>query len=152
MRDAAVAALADVDAAHLGGKLLGEMSTGEARRVLIARSLVTRPQALVLDEPTAALDVVARRRFLDVVRRIAQQGTTIVLVTHHVEEVIPEIDHVVLLQRGRVAADGSKASVLTSAQLSAVFEAAITLSAGGRVLSSAGPARRRSPAAQSKSG
>ena len=128
MREAAVAALAGVDAAHLGQKVLGEMSTGEARRVLIARSLVTRPQALVLDEPTAALDVVARRRFLDVVGRIARQGTTIVLVTHHVEEVIPEIEHVVLLQRGRVAADGSKASILTSPQLSAVFEASITLS------------------------
>jgi len=128
MREEAMAALADVDAAHLGRKALGEMSTGEARRVLIARSLVTRPQALVLDEPTAALDVVARRRFLDVVRRIAQQGTTIVLVTHHVEEVFPEIEHVVLLQRGRVAADGSKAAVLTSAQLSAVFEAPITMS------------------------
>jgi iron complex transport system ATP-binding protein len=127
MRDEAMAALADVDAAHLGRKPLGEMSTGEARRVLIARSLVTRPQALVLDEPTAALDVVARRRFLDVVRRIAHQGTTIVLVTHHVEEVFPEVEHVVLLQRGRVAADGSKAAVLTSEQLSAVFEAPITM-------------------------
>jgi iron complex transport system ATP-binding protein len=81
----------------------------------------------VLDEPTAALDVVARRRFLDVVRRIAHQGTTIVLVTHHVEEVFPEVEHVVLLQRGRVAADGSKAAVLTSEQLSAVFEAPITM-------------------------
>jgi iron complex transport system ATP-binding protein len=123
MHDAALRALEAVDAAHLADKRLDEMSTGEARRVLIARSLVTAPRALVLDEPTAALDVVARRRFLDIVRRIAQQGTTIVLVTHHVEEIIPEVDHVVLLRNGRVAADGPKADVLTGRCLSDLFEA-----------------------------
>ena len=127
MREAARRALADVDAAHLGAKMLDEMSTGEARRVLIARSLVTGPQALVLDEPTAALDVVARRRFLDTVRRIARQGTTIVLVTHHVEEIIPEVTHVVLLRKGRVAADGTKAEILTNLSLSAAFDAPITV-------------------------
>jgi iron complex transport system ATP-binding protein len=127
MREAARRALADVEAAHLGSKVLDEMSTGEARRVLIARSLVTRPQALVLDEPTAALDVVARRRFLDTIRHIARQGTTVVLVTHHVEEIIPEVTHVVLLRRGRVAADGAKSEMLTNGCLSAVFDAAITV-------------------------
>jgi iron complex transport system ATP-binding protein len=127
MRDAAARALADVEAAHLQEKMLDEMSTGEARRVLIARSLVSRPQALILDEPTAALDLVARRRFLDVVGRIARQGTTIVLVTHHVEEIIPEIEHVVLLQDGRVAADGGKAAVLTDEHLTAVFGAPVSV-------------------------
>jgi iron complex transport system ATP-binding protein len=101
------------------------MSTGEARRVLIARALVSRPAALVLDEPTTALDLVARRRFLETVRNIAQAGTTIVLVTHHVEEIIPEIDHVVLLRQGRVAADGPKAAVLTSERLSEAFGALV---------------------------
>ena len=128
MREAARRALADVDAAHLGAKPLDEMSTGEARRVLIARALVTRPQALVLDEPTTALDIVARRKFLESIRRIARQGTTIVLITHHVEEIIPEVEHVVLLSRGRIAADGPKASVLTSTSLSTVYEATVTLS------------------------
>src|SRR5262245_24812144 len=84
MREAARRALVDVEAAHLGGKMLDEMSTGEARRVLIARSLVTGPDALVLDEPTAALDVVARRRVLDQVRQIARPGTACVRVAHHV--------------------------------------------------------------------
>jgi iron complex transport system ATP-binding protein len=127
MRQAALQALEGVEAAHLRTKMLDEMSTGEARRVLIARALVTRPQALILDEPTAALDLVARRRFLDVIRRIARQGTTIVLVTHHVEEIIPEVDHVVLLDHGRVAADGPKAAVLTGAQLKAVFGAPVAV-------------------------
>jgi iron complex transport system ATP-binding protein len=102
-------------------------STGEARRVLIARALVTEPLALILDEPTTGLDVVARHRFLKLVSRIARRGTTIVLVTHHVEEIIPEIEHVILLKSGRVACAGPKRSVLTTAQLSAVYGAAIGL-------------------------
>jgi iron complex transport system ATP-binding protein len=127
MREAAAQALAAVDAAHLGAKRLDEMSTGEARRVVIARALVTEPAALVLDEPTAALDLVARRKFLETIRRIARRGTTIVLVTHHVEEIIPEVEHVVLLKNGRVAADGAKAAVLTAEQLSDVFDAPVAL-------------------------
>ncbi len=103
------------------------MSTGEARRVLIARALVTEPRALILDEPTAGLDVVARSRFLGVVRRIAQQGITVVLVTHHVEEIVPEIDRVVFLQRGRIAGDGPKRSMLSPERLSALFEHSIDL-------------------------
>ncbi|OFV90881.1 MAG: hypothetical protein A3G76_16335 [Acidobacteria bacterium RIFCSPLOWO2_12_FULL_65_11] len=82
------------------------MSTGETRRVLIARALVTAPKALVLDEPTAGLDMIARRRFLEHVRAIARAGTTVVLVTHHVEDIIPEVDHVVFLKNGRVILTG----------------------------------------------
>ncbi len=106
MRTAAREALARVEASHLAMKTLDAMSTGEARRVLIARALVRRPRALVLDEPTTGLDVVARQRFLETVRVVARAGTTIILITHHVEEVIPEIGHVVLLHGGRVAAEG----------------------------------------------
>jgi len=87
MRRQAATTLAGLEAAHLAQKLLNEMSTGEARRVLIARALVTEPRALVLDEPTAGLDVVARHRFLALVRNIARQGTTIVLITHKLAEV-----------------------------------------------------------------
>ena len=127
MRAAARDALARVDAAHLTAKTLNEMSTGEARRVLIARALVHQPRALILDEPTTGLDVVARHRFLDAVRRLAQTGTTVILITHHVEEIIPEIEHVVLLERGRVACEGPKRDMLTSAQLSPVFGAPVTV-------------------------
>ena len=72
------------------GKMLNEMSTGEARRVLIARALVAGPRALVLDEPAAGLDIVSRQRFLDLIERLARDGTTLVLVTHHVEEITPD--------------------------------------------------------------
>src|SRR4030095_7091917 len=90
MLGSARVALARVDGSHLAGKPLNEMSAGERRRVLIARALVTRPDALVLDEPTTGLDFVARHTFIETVRRLAREGTTIILVTHHVDEIIPE--------------------------------------------------------------
>jgi iron complex transport system ATP-binding protein len=99
------------------------MSTGERRRVLIARALVTRPELLVLDEPTTGLDFVARHRFLEAVRRLAREGTTILIVTHHVEEVIPETTRVVLLSKGRVAFDGRPDEALTPERLGAVYGA-----------------------------
>jgi iron complex transport system ATP-binding protein len=125
MHDRAAATLARLEAGHLAHRMLNEMSTGEARRVLIARALVTGPRALVLDEPAAGLDVVARHRFLTLVRNIAQQGTTIVLVTHHVEEIVPEVERVLLLHRGRIVDSGPKASMLTPERLSLLFEAPI---------------------------
>ncbi len=131
MRDQARAALARVEAPHLAGKPLNEMSTGERRRVLIARALVTRPAALVLDEPTTGLDLVARHRFMGTVRRLAQDGTTVILVTHHVDEIIPEIHRVVLLHRGRVAFDGSPADALSPARLTDVFGAPVAVERTG---------------------
>jgi iron complex transport system ATP-binding protein len=128
MRRQAAAALDRVGAGHLAAKTLDTMSTGEARRVLIARALVHEPQALVLDEPTRGLDLVARHAFLERVRVIARQGTTILLVTHHVDEIIPEIDRVVLLKHGRVAADGPKTEVLTGARLGDAFDASLVVS------------------------
>jgi iron complex transport system ATP-binding protein len=123
MRSRAAAALARVDAAHLERRTLDTMSTGEARRVLIARALVHGPDVLVLDEPTRGLDLVARHQFMERVRAIAREGTTILLVTHYLEEIIPEIDRIVLLKNGRIVADGSKREVLTAPRLSDAFDA-----------------------------
>ncbi|HEY0233385.1 MAG TPA: ATP-binding cassette domain-containing protein [Dokdonella sp.] len=121
MRERARAALADADAAHLTQRPLASLSTGEARRVLIARALVHRPRALLLDEPTTGLDIAAQQRFLATLRRLAQAGTTLVLVTHHVEEIVAEIERVVLLRDGRVFADGTPAQVLTAGRMSALY-------------------------------
>jgi len=123
----AIEALESVDAAHLAEATLDRMSTGEARRVLIARALVHKPTALVLDEPTRGLDLVARHHFMERMRGVARRGTTIILVTHHVDEIIPEIDRVILLSRGRVKYDGCKSTVLTAANLGAVFDASLTV-------------------------
>ena len=127
MRRRAAEALERLHAGRLARKPMDRMSTGEARRVLIARALVTAPAALVLDEPTTGLDMVARDRFLDRIRDIARGGTTIVLVTHHVDEIIPEIDRVILLRDGRVAFSGSKRAALTGTQLTAAYGAPISV-------------------------
>jgi iron complex transport system ATP-binding protein len=127
MRAQALEALDRVGAAALARRTLDTLSTGEARRVLIARALVHTPKVLVLDEPTRGLDLVARHAFMERVRDVARQGTTILLVTHYVEEIIPEIDRVVLLERGRIAFNGSKQDALTAARLSQVFAAPLTI-------------------------
>ena len=127
MRTQALEALDRVGAAALATRTLDTLSTGEARRVLIARALVHTPKVLVLDEPTRGLDLVARHAFMERVRDVARQGTTILLVTHYVEEIIPEIDRVVLLERGRIAFDGSKREVLTGPRLSQIFAGALVV-------------------------
>jgi iron complex transport system ATP-binding protein len=121
MRERAEAALASVGAAALADRRLHEMSSGEARRVMLARVLVTAPRALVLDEPTSGLDLAARHGFLEQVRAVARAGTTLLLITHHPEEIVPEIGRVLFLKDGRLVADGPPAAMLTSAGLSALF-------------------------------
>jgi iron complex transport system ATP-binding protein len=130
MRETAAVALRRAHAEHLATKPLNEMSTGERRRVLIARALVTQPDALLLDEPTTGLDFAARHRFMESVRALARGGTTLILVTHHVEEIVPEIERVVLLRDGRIAFDGATAEALTSARLSEIFGAAVVVTRG----------------------
>ncbi|MDI7775299.1 ATP-binding cassette domain-containing protein [Asticcacaulis sp. EMRT-3] len=120
MRVRATEALHSAGAAHLTGRDMSSLSTGEARRVLIARALVHRPRALLLDEPCAGLDPAARRSFLESLRGVAAT-TTLVLVTHHIEEILPEIGHIVMLKDGRVFREGDKADLLTSDALSALF-------------------------------
>ena len=120
-------ALARIEAGHLESKPLTEMSAGEKRRVLIARALVNDPRVLLLDEPTTGLDLVARHHFMEAIRRLAGAATTIVLVTHHVDEIIPEIQRVFLLRDGRIAHDGPPPQVLTSARLSETFNAPLVV-------------------------
>ena len=127
MRRRAGEALARMGVAHLARRRLDEMSTGEARRVILARALVTAPRALVLDEPTTGLDLVARHDFTERVRQIAREGTTLILITHHIEEIVPEIQRVILVSQGRIAAAGSKREILTTANLSDLFNAPIVL-------------------------
>jgi iron complex transport system ATP-binding protein len=127
MRRQAADALDRVDAGQLATRMLDTMSTGEARRVMIARALVQQPKALVLDEPTRGLDLVARHQFMERVRAVARGGTTLLIVTHHVEEIIPEVSRVIVIKDGQVAADGAKADVLTSRHLSAAFGAPIVV-------------------------
>ena len=117
-----------VEAKHLADKRIEEMSTGEARRILIARALAPDPRALLLDEPTTGLDLVARHHFLQMLQNIARHGKTLLLVTHHLEEILPQVQRVILLRAGRVFMDGPKDVVLTSSNLSALYERTVRLS------------------------
>jgi iron complex transport system ATP-binding protein len=126
-RERAEAALARLNISHLAGRAVAEMSSGEAKRTLIARALVHEPQTLLFDEPSNALDISGQVALRDTMRELARSGLGIVLVTHHVAEIMPEIERVVLMQRGRILADGPKADVLTGARLSALFGVPVKL-------------------------
>jgi iron complex transport system ATP-binding protein len=121
------AALARLGIAHLAARPVAQMSSGEAKRTLIARALVHEPQTLLFDEPSNALDIGAQMQLRDTMRTLAKGGLGILLVTHHVSEIIPEIERVVLLREGRIVADGSKQLMLTSERLSSLFRADIQI-------------------------
>jgi iron complex transport system ATP-binding protein len=131
MRERASAALDRAGVGHLATRRLHEMSSGEARRVMLARALVVEPDVLLLDEPTTGLDLVARHRFIEAVRQAAVAGTTVVLVTHHVDELMPELVRVLLLKAGRIEVDGPPASTVTSQHLSRVFDAPLVVTRTG---------------------
>jgi iron complex transport system ATP-binding protein len=114
--------LALLEITHLGGRDVNEMSSGEARRILIGRALAHDPKALVLDEPTASLDIHAMHELRGILRKLAQAGTSIIVVTHHLPDIIPEIGRVILLKKGRVLRDGAKSDVLKPELLSELFE------------------------------
>ena len=119
--------LEEMGASSLRERRFGEMSTGEQRRCLLGRALVHDPTALVLDEPTSGLDLTATFHYLDLVRSHIQQGKTLLLVTHHIHEIPPEVERVVLLKQGKVLQDGEKRAVLTEANLSMLFDCPVSL-------------------------
>jgi iron complex transport system ATP-binding protein len=121
MEARAAEALSLMEVDHLTSRLVSQLSSGEARRLLVSRALAHRPQALVLDEPTNSLDLRACHDFISCIRRLAQQGTSLIMVTHHLPDIVPEIDRVVVLSEGRVLRDGPKADVLTGPVLSEAF-------------------------------
>ncbi len=123
MKASALNAMQRLEAAHLANRWLDELSSGEARRLLIARSLIHHPSTLLLDEPTTSLDLPALREVRAHLRGLAASGVGLLLVTHHLDDIIPEIERVVLLRDGLVQCDGPKQAVLTSERLSEAFRA-----------------------------
>ena len=106
---------------HLAARNTNEMSSGEARRMLIARALVHDPQALILDEPTTSLDLRATYELREILRKLARNGIGMIMVTHHLPDIIPEMERVVLLANGRTCRDGPKHQVLTAPSLGEMF-------------------------------
>ncbi|MFL6416972.1 MAG: ABC transporter ATP-binding protein [Bryobacteraceae bacterium] len=128
MEKSAQDAMEQIEVAELAERWTDELSSGEARRLLIARALIHNPSTLVLDEPTTSLDLAAQREMREHLRKLAASGVGLLLVTHHLEELIPEIERVVMLRKGSVYVDGPKQEVLNSASLSALFGVEVDLS------------------------
>jgi len=127
MRSRAHIALERMQATHLEEKLVGQMSAGEQRRIMIARALVHEPDMLLLDEPSNALDLAAQRELREALRLVAQQGTGIVMVTHHLADILPEITRVIMMRSGRIFADGTKEHLLTTEKIRELFGVEVTL-------------------------
>ena len=137
--------LDEVGATTLGGKLVGQMSAGEQRRIMIARALAgsdveglnnsaaesttgeQRSRMLLLDEPSNALDLSAQRELRELLRGLARRGTSIVLITHQVADIFPEMERMLLIRQGRIVGDGSRAELLTSSVLTQLFNTPVTL-------------------------
>ncbi len=126
-RELTEAMLHRVGATQLRTRVFGEMSSGQQRRILIGRALVASKDCLLLDEPSNALDLYSQRELRTLMRTLAQQGTTIILITHHVADIIPEIRRIVMMQDGRIVADGPREELLTAQKLSSLFATEVRL-------------------------
>jgi iron complex transport system ATP-binding protein len=126
-RQLAEAALQQLGISHLAERVVREMSSGEARRVLIARALVHNPRALLFDEPCNSLDLAAQHTVRQAMRTLANSGIGVILVTHELADIVPEIQRVVLMSRGRIVADGPKEEMLQVERLSKLFGVKVDL-------------------------
>jgi iron complex transport system ATP-binding protein len=129
MRERAEEVLRTVDALGIAEKRVGEMSAGQQRRVMIGRALAGSADMLLLDEPSNALDLSAQKDLRELLRGLARQGTGILLITHHIADIPPEIDRVLMMREGRIVADGAKAELLTATRLSRLFGTDVRLRA-----------------------
>lgn len=127
-RQRADAVLERLGVTHLAERPVAEMSSGEAKRILVARALVHDPQTLLFDEPSNSLDVFAQHGLRETMRQLAQSGIGIVLVTHHLSDVIPEIERVVLMSHGKIVADGRKENLLNPEEISRLFGLRVDIS------------------------
>jgi iron complex transport system ATP-binding protein len=119
--------LEQIDAVDLTDKLVGQMSAGQQRRIMIGRALVASSQTLLLDEPSNALDLAAQVDLRNLLQKLARQGTGILLITHHIADILPEIDRILLMKEGRIVADGPKSRLLTQENLSGLFETEVRM-------------------------
>ncbi len=135
MRERAEEILVQINAQGLRGIPVGEMSAGQQRRIMIGRAMAGTSsqdeegnvQMLLLDEPSNALDLAAQQDLREMLRSLAQRGTAILLITHHIADILPEIGRIVMMNAGRIVADGSKEELLTAPQLGRLFGREIAL-------------------------
>jgi iron complex transport system ATP-binding protein len=131
MRERAEEVLQLIDAVDLAEKPVGQMSAGQQRRIMIGRALVASAGMLLLDEPSNALDLAAQADLRILLQKLAGQGTGILLITHHIADIIPEIDRILLMSAGRIVADGPKSTLLTPETLSRLFKTEVHMTERG---------------------
>ena len=112
---------------HLLNRTMTTISTGEARRLLIGRALVHNPEYIILDEPTSNLDLSALHILRDHLRRIARAGVGIIMVTHQIHDIIPEIDRIIMLKNGTIVGDGRKKDLLTGEHVGNLFSVSLSI-------------------------
>jgi iron complex transport system ATP-binding protein len=128
MRQRAEEILHQVDAMSIADKPVGQMSAGQQRRIMIGRALVGSAGMLLLDEPSNALDLAAQAELRTLLRKLAQKGNGILLITHHIGDILPEIDRILMMKDGRIVADGPKRELLTAARLKELFKTEVEIS------------------------
>lgn len=126
--DRAKQIMAELDITSLAEKQYLQLSTGQQRRLLLARALIHEPEVLVFDEPTNGLDLKSGFKLLNEMRQHCQNGTTLILVTHHIQEIIPEIERVVCLKNGKIFEDGKKESLLVDERVSQLYDTQVNIS------------------------
>ena len=126
-KERAIATMQKLGIERLAFKKLDTMSTGELRKCLVARALLHPLKAILLDEPTVGLDIKAQLDFIEMMRNLANNGTTVILVTHHIEEIFKEISKVIMIKHGEIIAQGDKADILNAENLTDLFEVDLDL-------------------------
>lgn len=129
MRSQARAMLQQLGLASLASRSYLQLSTGQQRRLLLARALIHKPQVLIFDEPTSNLDLKASFQLIEDMRQQIRSGVTLILVTHHIHEIVPEISRVIFLKNGALVADGAKENVLTDRSISELYDVSVGLHA-----------------------
>lgn len=118
--------LAFLEISHLKDKQVHTMSTGELRKCIIGRALIHKPKAFILDEPTVGLDIKAQQNFLQLLRKLSKKAS-IILVTHHLEEIFPEISHIAMIKNRTIFKQGRKEQIMNSQNISDTFDAKVSL-------------------------
>ncbi len=106
---------------YLNDTMFQRLSTGQQRRLLLARALIHNPSTVIFDEPTNSLDLQASFELIATMRELVQSGTNLLIATHHVQEVVPEIERIIFMKEGQIIADGDKAALLTAENLSDLY-------------------------------
>ncbi|WP_235941387.1 ABC transporter ATP-binding protein [Paenibacillus puerhi] len=122
IREKSLDKLHEVGLLHMADQPLGTLSQGERKKAMLARSLMTEPSVLIMDEPCAGLDLFERERLLENINTLGEQSMTVIYVTHHLEEIVPMFTHVLLVEEGKVIACGEKRDVVTEENLMKAFQ------------------------------